>query len=149
MTLGLMQNNDGLLDLATDEAGGLATGDELQAAILLSLMTNRRAEAAANLPDLGGWWADSFGVSITGSSLWLRDRAKPTDITKMQIGDDAKQSLEWLITDKIASNLAVNVDFVDINPNDPKSFTVKLGIVATRANGDIAKFDYFLGAENV
>ena len=156
MTLGLIQTNDGKLDLACDEAGGLGQGDELQAALLLSLLTNRRAQPDDNLvdrdtnfPNRGGWWADRYATVPLGSLLWLRDRNKPTDLTKMQMTADARQALDWLLSDKIARDLSVQVELVATNPQNLRGMSVKMEIVIRRANGDDAKFDYFLGGENV
>ena len=76
----------GLADLVI-EGGGLMTEEGLRTAVLISLMTDRRARLDDALPsDDGnrrGWWGDvaAEGNDRIGSRLWLLSRAKATTET--------------------------------------------------------------------
>lgn len=71
---------DGVLDLVFAD-GDLVVDESLVPAVLVSLLTDRRAEASDVLPDGSsdrrGWWADAYleGGDRYGSRLWLLDRA--------------------------------------------------------------------------
>jgi len=98
----------------TVTAPGLSEESGLDSAVIISLFTDRRAEADDLLPDgssdLGGWWADAFpdipGDKI-GSRLWLLRRAKLTDETLRQLEEYASEALQWLLTDGVVVGLAV------------------------------------------
>jgi phage gp46-like protein len=108
------------LDWQTDGADLLVEDDDLggddglRTAILLSLFTDRRAEADDNLPagdgDRRGWWADEFsavGSDRIGSRLWLLDRSKATPDIAKRAEEIAREALAWLIEDRVASSVDV------------------------------------------
>lgn len=93
-------------DLATD--GGLET------AIMLSLFTDRRAEAGDVLPvgqtDRRGWWGDAFPVvegDRIGSRLWLLARSKRSQEVVDRAKEYATEALQWLVDDLVASRVDV------------------------------------------
>ena len=114
---------DGLLQLD----GGLST------AVLISLFTDARADAADVLPTAGddrrGWWADTFAENDgdrIGSRLWLLSREKATNTTLERARGYARDALTWLIEDGIASRVEVATSWyaqgvmrvdVDLTPN--------------------------------
>jgi phage gp46-like protein len=59
--------------------GDVQSGDDLESAVLISLFTDRRAEASDVVPDGSndrrGWWGDSGSLYLIGSRLWLLRRA--------------------------------------------------------------------------
>lgn len=108
-------------DLALS-AGAVVIDAGLRTAILISLFTDARAPDAAPLPedsaDRRGWWGDDFPASAprrgdTGSLLWLLARSKITQATLNRAREYVISSLQWLITDGIASRISVEVEAQD------------------------------------
>lgn len=119
MDLALEITDDGAgLDLALDGAD-LATESGLRSAVLVSLLTDRRAEADDEIPDgtddRRGWWADTWpeveGDRI-GSRLWLLGRAKHLPDTLTRAGEYAEEALAWLVEDGIATAVRVTAAWV-------------------------------------
>lgn len=110
-------------DIATiwspgDAAGGwvlvgadLAGGSDLETAVLLSLFTDRRAGADDVIPDGSGdprgWWGNTGRTRPLGSKLWLLERAKQTEETRLRARDYASEALAWLVDDGVADDVAV------------------------------------------
>ncbi len=93
------------------ENADLLADESLQTAVIISLFTDRLANADDALPDdLGrrGWWADSFADNDRiGSRLWLLSREKVISEVLQRAREYALEALQWLLDDGIAS--AVNV----------------------------------------
>jgi len=124
----------------------LASGDDLQTAVLISLFTDRLAAADDEIPDgtqnRRGWWADQQpdgNVDLIGSRLWLIDRrVSPTTKTLNDAQNYAKEALQWLIDDGVAASIDVAASWnapnflalvVTINQTDgtkPVSFRFQL-----------------------
>lgn len=105
-------------DFALDQLG-LVEDDGLETALLISLFTDRYANADDVLPDGGndrrGWWADEFNVvqqDLIGSRLWLILREKQLGRVLVRAREYAKEALQWLIDDGVAES----VDVVATNP---------------------------------
>lgn len=93
-----------LNDLATDT--GLAT------ATLLSLFTDRLSEeATGQFPaDRRGWWGDVHPVvsgDRIGSRLWLLEREKASESTRVRAEEYAREALAWLLEDQVAERVDV------------------------------------------
>lgn len=96
------------------------TGDDgLETAIMLSLFTDRRAEAGDVLPDgetdRRGYWGDEFGDvegDRFGSRLWLLARAKAGQESLRDAQEYATEALQWLLDDKVTDRLEVTTEFV-------------------------------------
>ncbi len=95
---------------------GLQRDYGLETAVILSYFTNARATAheleVAGLPKdyWGGYWGDTYPEidgDIQGSKLWLLARAKRTDDTLTLAEKWASEALQWLIDDKVASDVIV------------------------------------------
>lgn len=108
-------------DIAIDR-GAVALDGGLRTAILISLFTDARAPADAELPeqsaDRRGWWGDDFPATEarrgdTGSLLWLLARSKITQATINRAREYARAALAWLLADGIASRLDVQVEAQD------------------------------------
>jgi len=95
-------------DLAMED-GDLATDKGLETAVMLSLYTDRRAEEDDTLPDgtndRRGYWADAYNDRPHGSRLWLLDREKELDNVPRRAEEYAREALEWLIDDEVASEV--------------------------------------------
>lgn len=80
---------------------GLAVGDDLASAVLISLFTDATADVDDVLPDKSGdrrgWWAGPIG-----SKLWLRFRARADETTRALVEDDVRTALQWLVEDGVA-----------------------------------------------
>lgn len=103
---------------AAGAAVDLATDQGLTTAAILSLFTDRRAENDDKPPsgdprDRRGWWADQFAV-VTGdkygSRLWLLDRAKSTNETKLRAIEYVREALAWMLEDRVVSKVDVEVE---------------------------------------
>lgn len=91
----------------------LATGNDLQTAILISLFTDRIAAPGDVIPDgtdPRGWWAD--GDVPIGSRLWLLRRAKQTQDTLQRAYDYIAESLQWLIDDGVVARFDIMTQWV-------------------------------------
>lgn len=100
-------------DLALDGAG-LATDGGLETAVILSLFTDRRADADDVLPSPGGdargWWGDVVPLApdyLLGSRLWLLSREKQTTLVLERARVYAAEALAWLVTSGAASSVQV------------------------------------------
>ena len=107
---------------------GLAADQDLQTAVLISLMTDATAGADDIIPDgtedPRGWWGDS---SI-GCKVWLRMRSKQTSQTLALVKADYQQALQWLIDDGVAAAVDVTTEWVQRG-------VLGAGITVRRADG--------------
>src|SRR5437868_6146739 len=78
----------------------LASGDDLQTAILISLFTDRIADPSDVIPDgtsdPRGWWGDEGQAENIGSRLWLLSRKKQTQETLQRAYDYIVEALQWM-----------------------------------------------------
>lgn len=88
----------------------------LQTAVEMSLFTDQRAADDDILPDENtdkkGWWGDLISPEEDsdeiGSKLWLLRRSKTTNDNLKLAKQWAEESLEWMITDKVAAKIVCN-----------------------------------------
>jgi phage gp46-like protein len=92
----------------------LATGNDIETAILISIFTDRMAEPGDVIPDGSndprGWWADD-DVPI-GSRMWLLQRAKQTGTTLQLAYDYLAEALKWMIDDGVVSRFDISTQWV-------------------------------------
>lgn len=127
---------------------GLAEDDGLETAVILSLFTDRRAEADDPLPagdDRRGWWADAFPAvpgDLVGSRLWLLHREKQIPQTLTRARDYAEEALAWLVADGIAARVDVSAEVV-------RTGVLGLSVEIQRTAGPNARyrFESFWGAQ--
>ncbi|RDU99237.1 phage GP46 family protein [Trinickia dinghuensis] len=101
-------------------AGDIATGDDLETALLLSLFTDREAAPDDEIPDGSGdrrgWWGDDDSgddTGPTGSRLWLLSRRKsPTDKTLTDAYDYVVEAIQWLIDTGVVGSFMVVTQWV-------------------------------------
>jgi len=102
--------------------GGDLTHDEgLRSAIMVSLLTDRRAEDDDALPDpretdRRGWWGDlplegEPPEDRIGSRLWLLARSKATTDTLRQAQQYAREALAWMTTDGLADTVDATAEW--------------------------------------
>lgn len=87
----------------------LAAGLDLETAVLISLFTDRVADPDDVIPDGSGdprgWWGDLGRSSAIGSKLWLLERAKRTEDTRLRAEGYATEALAWMVEGAIASEV--------------------------------------------
>ena len=101
------------------DALGLVADDGLQTAVILSLFTDRRANADDVLPgdpaDQRGWWADAYPMlpgDKIGSRLWLLNREKQLARVLSRAQEYAREALQWMIDDGVASSVVCSAQIV-------------------------------------
>lgn len=91
----------------------LASGDDLATSVLISLFTDARAADDDLVPDPAGdrrgWWGDAGRDRPIGSKLWLLDRAKQSEETRLRARDYIEDALQWLVDDGVAAGIEVTV----------------------------------------
>lgn len=145
--LALLWNPDlSAADLALAQ-GALVADDGLRTAILISLFTDARAPAGAELPERGddrrGWWGDQFAAAgsateadAIGSTLWLLRRAKHLPGVVEQARQAAEAALGWLLRDGVASSVTVQAETLN-------SSTLALAVELDRPAGPgRQRYDY-------
>ncbi len=132
MKFEVLQHGD--IDLALG-LSGLLKDEGLRTAIIVSLMTDRRAEpddrlpedAGDNLssnllpPDRRGWCGDALAETPgarVGSRLWLLHREKQTEETRRRAIAYIEESLQWLIDDRHAADIEVKAQWSAIGRLD-------------------------------
>jgi phage gp46-like protein len=124
--------------ISTDIAvsnGDFVTDAELYTAIVISLFTDRRAkedDAVERGDDRRGWWGDTFPQNENdkiGSRLWLLEREKATQQTLIRARDYCIEATQWLVDDKVADRVEVQVEFVKRTSNDiPQTLGIKIHV---------------------
>lgn len=114
--------------------------DDIETAVILSLMLDARSRDDDALPDSlpsaggdrRGWWADSVAPEAegdrTGSRLWLLSREKTLPEVLNRAGDYAEEALAWLIEDGAARSVSVTADM-------PRKGLLALSVVITLPDG--------------
>lgn len=129
--------------------GALQSTDDLQTAVLISLFTDRVAQANDVIPDgttdPRGWWGDiqpSGNVIPIGSRLWLLSREKQTQQTLNRAKNYAQEALQWLLDDGVAVQIDIQVSW------QQRSF---LAMVVTiyRSNGTNAALNFQFAWEQI
>lgn len=92
----------------------LQSGDDLATAVVISLFTDRVAQADDVIPDGSGdprgWQGDDPAAPI-GSRLWLIFRSKRTQQTLTDAQSYAKEALQWMVDDGVIANFDVYVEW--------------------------------------
>jgi len=108
----------GLTADVVTEANDLALDAGLESAIKVSLFLDRRAALGDPLPgghtDRRGFWGDQLIGSVPefhGSRLWLLAREKAEPAVLARAADYAREALQWLIDDRVASDVTVTAAF--------------------------------------
>jgi phage gp46-like protein len=151
----------GGLQLATDPGGGaliatesglllvtegttvsnvdLASGDDLETAVLISLFTDQTAQPDDVIPDGStdprGWWGDTGEAFPIGSRLWLLGRAKLTQATLNLAQDAIVQALQWLIADGVVAAVTVTTQLLGLSQMGAE-------ILLTQPSGQSVNFKY-------
>ncbi len=118
MDIALKQNETLEFDVLIN-GPDLQSDSGLRTAIILSLFTDQLVGSDEEIPDgtdnRRGWWADSFtevAGDLIGSRLWLLNREKQIDQVLEKGRDYAQASLQWMLTDGVASQIEVETEWV-------------------------------------
>jgi phage gp46-like protein len=118
------------VDAQVGDCADLSMTDDLQNAVMISLFTNSRAREDDPLPnqnDRGGYWGTAIDGNQWGSRLWLLQNARDLPETYRRAEDYAKESLQWLIDDGVASKVEVSAERVKLeNCDSAMAFEVKI-----------------------
>ena len=144
--LKLVEGADSSWDLSFD-GNDLELTDDLETAVLISLMTVARAKKSDALPDgsdrLRGWWGDAhqeISGDKTGSRLWILSREKLTDAALPRLRQILQEALAWLTVDGVASAVVVECAIYSLE-------VVAVRITIEKPRGVSSQFEYFLNWE--
>lgn len=149
--MGLTWNTQaGAGELLLGPNAALAQDDGFGTAVILSLFTDRRAEADDALPDGAdplfgrrGWIGDALtlGAAVPGdrigSRLWLLVREKQVEETLRLAEEYATEALDWMIADGLATEVEITAEWVALG-------TLGLGVRITLPAGDQTAFAFGL-----
>lgn len=94
----------------------LRGGSDLETAVLISLFTDRLADPDDVIPDgtddRRGWWGDAGRDRPLGSKLWLLERAKQTEATRLRAADYMQTALDWMIDAGVAAEVVVTAEWL-------------------------------------
>ena len=110
--------------------GDLASGDDLDTAVYISLFSDRLARADDDFDgtDRRGWWGDAGQDYNMGSRLWLLYRRELSREVASKAEDYAQEALQWLMDDSIVAQVSVSTRIIY-----PR--TLILMVVLTRPDG--------------
>jgi phage gp46-like protein len=93
----------------------LQSGGDVVTAVLISLFTDRVANADDAIPDgtpdPRGWWADDPQRPI-GSRLWLLEREKQLNSIPQRAKDYCKEALQWMLDDGVVARFDIAAAWV-------------------------------------
>lgn len=130
--------------IALNDAGAdFATDAGLETAVIISLFTDKRAAEDDELPatetDRRGWWGnllqDADDDAEIGSKLWLLRREKQMDSVVRRAEGYARESLQWLLRDRVAKSVLVVGSI-------PRTGWLLLQIYIERPTGEKVNFRY-------
>lgn len=121
---------------------GLSEDEGLRTAIIISLFTDRRANADDVLPnangDRRGWFGDNFAAidgDQIGSRLWLLSREKQLVNVLLKAREYCKEALQWLIADGVAKT-------VDVLSEVLRDGVLAVYITITKPSGNALQFKF-------
>ena len=119
-------------DLVRTGSANLDTDEGLQTAVTISLLSDARAQEADDIDpnaDKRGWWGETFLDSPSevglGSRLWLLTRGKMTRESLLLSATYAREALQWMIDDRIASDVQATAERL-AGRNDVGILTIKI-----------------------
>jgi phage gp46-like protein len=122
--------------------GDVEFDEGLETALSISLFSDRRVteeELPQGAESRKGWWGDmvpDVDQDKIGSKLWTLARSKRTLETLRRTEDYAREALQWLLEDGVASNVAVTAEF----HGDVSEGRWVLGVVISRPSGEDSRF---------
>ena len=136
----LVELPSGLYDIAIGPDGDIATADSFDTAIIVSLLTDARADPSLVLEShrRRGWVGNESTPGFEmGSTLWTFEQARFTRNVGDRIAGAARDALQWLVDD----GHAVAIRASDVNLVGDQ---VRLVVVIERASGRTEKLSFDL-----
>jgi phage gp46-like protein len=98
-------------------AGRIVEDDGMETSILISLFTDRIADAGDDIvsTDKRGWWGDSYPDTSgdkTGSKLWQLMQGKLTQDARKKAIKHTEDALAWMVEDKVASKVTASAEWL-------------------------------------
>lgn len=115
---------NGAYDIQIGPDGDILTEDTFDTAIIVSLLTDARADESEVLEShqRRGWIGNEVTPDFEiGSKLWLFDQSKLTATVMNQVADAAQDGLQWFVDDDllvaISTEVTVTVDSIRLVVN--------------------------------
>lgn len=122
----------------------LASGSDLETAVLISLFTDRRADPDDVIPDGGqdrrGWWGDLYADKPIGSKLWLLDRSKRTEAVRQRAQGYIADALQWLVDDGVAASVVAVAQWQQLAGSSKPMLACLITI--TEPDARVTQFNY-------
>lgn len=120
--------------------GDLASGSDLETAVLISLFTDAQAAPDDVIPDgtsdPRGWWGDDGETTPIGSKIWLLARSKATPDIPSRLRTAILSALQWLVDDKVVTAIDAQVTLV--------GGQAQAVVTLTRSAGQAQVYSYLL-----
>lgn len=140
--LAFEQDSEGLFDLVIDETTrDLKVSDGLEASILVSLFSDRRAAAdeVADPMRRRGWIGNLISEvpgDNHGSGLWLYEQARMTGEVVVGVKAEAVQSLEWMVDERLIDTVDAQV----ISEPSKRQLTLLMSVTDPQGNESIRAY---------
>jgi phage gp46-like protein len=129
------------VDYALEQLG-LTEDDGLDTAVIISLFTDRQAEASDVIPDgtddKRGHWSDSFpdiDGDLIGSRLWLLTREKQLPEVMVRTREYCEEALAWMVEDGVGREVIVTV-------TNPKEAILYAVIEIAKPDGTATRYQF-------
>lgn len=117
----------------------LQTGGDLVTAVLISLFTDRVANADDEIPDGSGnpcgWWGDAGERYPIGSRLWMLQREKQMAETAARAKDCIAEALQWLLDDGVVARFDIDTTWI-------ASGQLGAQVIANRVDGSTVAMNF-------
>lgn len=123
----------------------LASGDDIDTAVLISLFSDRLANAddVTDDGDRRGWWGDTGQEYLIGSRLWLLARSPLSRAVAANAEVYAEEALAWLVDDKVLSAVGATTQIVY-----PNRLYLTITLTRPDAGAQEYKFKWLWGNNN-
>lgn len=147
--LAYAQDDEGIFDLILDGTGDFETTDGLETAITCSLFSDARAYAddVADPMKRRGWIGDLVSDvpgDRHGSWLWLYEQARGTQEVILGVRNAARQSLEWMIEEKLVTSVDVQAVFTP----DQRALRLTIVTESPRGGTSVRAYELALATRN-
>ena len=120
------------------ENGDFKIDDGLETALIVSLLSDRRAdESQIFQPELRRGWIGDLVATLPGykfgSHIWLSEQSRLTQETLTTIQDASEKSLDWMLSIGLILNVEAKASIV------VKDSTVLLIVSVTSPDGSVSK----------
>lgn len=121
--------------------GDLATGDDLETAVLIMLFSDAALPLDVEPPDgtddHRGWAGDTYNTAPIGSLLWTLRRASISNVsaTIQRVEDICEKALEPLLTNGVAKSVSVVATYFG-------NGTIAIEVTITQPSGVVRNFKY-------